>query len=151
VCSLNVVDNVLHFILYQGLFWFSKSALGQRNGLRLRIYGTKASAEWYQLNKEEVLISYGDGRRQVLDRASKVMEANAARYTRFKAGHSAGIIEALSNLYTDIHCALKQYKATGIQESQEVFGASLSMDGLKFLEAMVESHSTGRWVSVSKD
>lgn len=151
----DVIDNVTCLARYtqnvQGQFWFSKSALGHRNGLRLRIYGTKASAEWYQLNPEELLISYSDGRRQVLDRASNVTEANAARYTRFKAGHPAGFIEALSNLYTDIHFALKQYKVTGIQDSQEVFGASLSLDGLQLLEAMVESHKTGGWVSISKD
>ncbi|MFZ4801557.1 MAG: Gfo/Idh/MocA family protein [Chlorobium sp.] len=151
----DVVDNVTCLARYtknvQGQFWFSKSALGHRNGLRLRLYGTKASAEWYQMNPEEVLISYSDGRRQVIDRASNMPVASAARYTRFKAGHPAGFIEALANLYTDIHSTLKQYKETGIQESQEVFGASLACDGLQFLEAMVESHCKEGWVSVLKD
>jgi predicted dehydrogenase len=148
----DVVDNVTCLARYtenvQGQFWFSKCALGHRNGLRLRIYGSKASAEWYQMNPEEVVISYGDGRRQILDRASNVSEASAERYTRFKAGHPAGFIEALGNLYTDIHKALAQYKETGRQESQEVFGASLATEGLAFLEAIVESHSTSGWIAL---
>lgn len=72
----DVIDNVTCLARYtenvQGQFWFSKCALGHRNGLRLRIYGSKASAEWYQMNPEEAVISYGDGRRQILDRASNV-------------------------------------------------------------------------------
>lgn len=36
----------------------------------------------------------------------------------------------------------------GKQESQEVFGASLEMDGLAFLEAIVESHRGGGWAAV---
>jgi predicted dehydrogenase len=151
----DVIDNVNCLARYtqnvQGQFWFSKCALGNRNGLRLRIYGTKASVEWYQMNPEEVVISYGDGRRHVVDRASNVSVASAARYTRFKAGHPAGFIEALGNLYADIHSALKQYKVSRKQESPEVFGASLAFDGLQFLEAMVESHNQGGWVSVGKD
>lgn len=151
----DVVDNVTCLARYtqnvQGQFWFSKCALGHRNGLRLRIYGTKASAEWYQMNPEEVIISYGDGRRQVLDRASNMQVAAAARYTRFKAGHPAGFIEALANLYTDIHFALKKYKESGLQVSEEVFSASLALQGLHLMEAMIESHRKEEWISVSKD
>ena len=151
----DVIDNVICLARYtknvQGQFWFSKCALGHRNGLRLRIYGTKASAEWYQINPEELAISYGDGRRQVVDRDSNMPIASAARYTRFKAGHPAGFIEALGNLYMDIHNALRKYKITGKQQSQEVFGASLALDGLQFLEAMAESQSKRTWVIVGKN
>jgi hypothetical protein len=103
---------------------------------------------WIQVDfmeqNHEYVISYGDGRRQILDRASNVSEASASRYTRFKAGHPAGFVEALANLYTDIHEALGQYKATAKQESQEVFGASLALEGLSFLEAIVMSGDTER-------
>jgi predicted dehydrogenase len=138
-----VVDNVNCLARYsgnvQGQFWFSKCALGHRNGLRLRIYGSKAAAEWYQLNPEELVLSFSDGRRQIFDRA---------RYTRFKAGHPAGFNEALANLYFDIHKALEKYKATGRQESEEVFGADLAVEGLCFLESMVKSCQTHAWEKI---
>ena len=144
-----VVDNVNCLARYsgnvQGQFWFSKCALGHRNGLRLRIYGSEGSAEWYQLNPEELFLSFADGRRQIFDRASNAKVASLPRYTRFKAGHPSGFNEALANLYFDIHAALQGYKETGEQKSDEVFGADLAVDGLQFLEAMVKSCNTRQW------
>jgi predicted dehydrogenase len=148
----SVIDNVSCLARYtqgvQGQFWFSKCALGHRNGLRLRIYGSKGSAEWYQLNPEELVLSFADGRRQVFDRASNAKVASLPRYTRFKAGHPAGFNEALANVYFDIHAALSGYKVNGKQESEEVFGADLAVEGLDFLEAMVKSCESGRWEQI---
>lgn len=147
-----VIDNVSCLARYsnkvQGQLWFSKCALGHRNGLRLRIYGSKASAEWYQLNPEELLVSFADGRRQILDRASGAKVASLPRYNRFKSGHPAGFNEALAHLYFDIHGALLAYKAKGRWESDEVFGADLAVEGLKFLEAVVKSCATTSWQRV---
>ena len=147
-----VIDNVTCLCRYSdgvnGQIWFSKSALGHRNGLRLRIYGSEASAEWLQSNSEEVLLSFSDGRRQVLDRASAVAVAGLRRYNRFKAGHPAGFIEAYGNLYTDIAGCVRQYKTTGQWESEEVFGAELAAEGCQMCEAMVLSSHTGAWHAV---
>lgn len=147
-----VVDNVMCLARYtnnvQGQLWFSKCALGHRNGLRLRIYGTKASAEWYQLTPEELLLSYRDGRREIVDRGSHAGAAPQIPYARFKAGHPAGFVEALGNLYIDIRDTLARYREAGVQESDEVFGASLAEEGLRFFEAMMRSQDEGRWVAV---
>lgn len=148
-----VVDQVISMTRYdqgaQGAVWFSKTALGHRNGLRLRIYGSKASAEWAQMNPEELLISHGDGRREILDRGVGLPLASKPRYNRFKAGHPSGFVEALSNLYADIHTALKLYHKTGRQQSEEVFGATMALEGLNWLEAMVRSTRSKKWEKVS--
>lgn len=147
-----VVDQVTSLTRYdqgaQGAVWFSKTALGHRNGLRLRIYGSKASAEWAQMNPEELLISHGDGRREILDRGIGLPLASKPRYNRFKAGHPAGFVEALSNLYSDIHTTLKAYKKTGRQQSDEVFGAAMALEGMNWLEAMVRSTRSKKWEKV---
>lgn len=148
----NVVDNVNCLCRYtnnvQGQIWFSKSALGNRNGLKLRIYGSKASAEWLQVNSEELILSFADGHKQILDRASTVNIANEPRYTRFKAGHPAGFIEAFANLYSDIADLLIEYRKTGKMHSQEVFSVELALEGMKMLEAMVESSNSKKWQEV---
>ena len=148
----NVIDNVSCLCRYtnniQGHIWFSKSALGYRNGLKLRIFGSKASAEWYQANPEELTISYADGHREIIDRASDVEIANQQRYTRFKAGHPAGFIEAFANLYSDIAEALISYKANRKICSNEIFSVELALEGLKFLESMVESSHTKKWENI---
>ncbi|MEJ2619694.1 MAG: Gfo/Idh/MocA family oxidoreductase [Candidatus Thiodiazotropha sp.] len=148
----NVIDNVNCLCKYtkniHGQMWFSKSALGHRNGLRIRIYGSHASAEWFQSNPEELLVSFADGRRQILDRGIDTQVAGLPRYSRFKAGHPTGFIEAFANLYTDIAQSLQQYKLTNRWQSQEVFSAELALEGMKLLEAMVESASRGQWTAV---
>lgn len=144
-----VIDNVTCLCRYsediQGQMWFSKSALGHRNGLRLRIYGSKGSAEWYQACPEELVLSYADGRREILDRASTVEVANMRRYNRFKAGHPDGFIEAFANLYSDIADCLRQYRTTGQWTSENVFSAELAMEGLKLIEAMIKSMDKRAW------
>jgi len=149
----NIIDNVTCLCRYsnniQGQIWFSKSALGHRNGLEISIYGTKGSVKWVQMNPEELIISFVDGHKQILDRASNVNVADQAKYTRFKAGHPAGFIEAFANLYCDIEKALIEYKETGKWKSEEVFGADLATDGLKFMETMVLSSKTKKWEQVN--
>ena len=148
----DVVDNVICLCRYsegiQGQFWFSKSALGTRNGLRVRIYGSDASAEWFQANPEELLLSFSNGSRQVVDRASTVELAGMPRYGRFKAGHPAGFIEAFANLYVDIADCLWQYKSTGQWKSEEVFGAEFAAEGLQLFDAMVLSSKSRTWQAV---
>lgn len=151
----DVIDNASFLSRYpdqiRGQFWFSKSALGSRNGLRLRIYGTKASAEWYQLNPEEILLSHADGRREIVDRGSDVKVASQKRYNRFKVGHPAGFNEALANLYVDIHEALVMHQSGETFRSKEVFGADLALGGLRFLEAASRSVATRQWEKVAND
>jgi predicted dehydrogenase len=148
----DVVDYVSCLARYsrnvQGQLWFSKCALGHRNGLRLRIYGSEASAEWYQMNPEELVLSRRDGSRELRDRASGAAIAADGRYQRFKAGHPAGFIEALGNLYVDMHAALTQYFGDGQYHSDEIFGAGLAAEGLAFLEAIVASCQSHAWESV---
>jgi predicted dehydrogenase len=147
-----VVDNASCLCRYtgdiQGQLWFSKSALGQRNGLRIRIYGDQGAAEWYQLNPEELVLSFIDGRREILDRGSAVEIGNQPRYNRFKTGHPAGFIEAFANLYRDIADAVQQYQLSGYWHSNEVFSAELAVEGMEFLEAMVASAKTRTWQAV---
>ena len=138
-CLARYTNNV------QGQFWFSKCALGYRNGLRIKVYGSKASAEWIQSYPEELLVCYGDGRREILDRGSNIKVARNRRFSRFKAGHPAGFVEALANLYGDIHTALRGYYSTGYLQSDEVFGPALAKEGLIMFESMLRSFASGSW------
>jgi predicted dehydrogenase len=45
-----------------GTYYFGKSMLGYRNGLRIRVFGDRGSADWEQANPEELRMAYADGR-----------------------------------------------------------------------------------------
>ncbi|RTL57740.1 MAG: Gfo/Idh/MocA family oxidoreductase [Rhodocyclaceae bacterium] len=149
-----VIDDVMCLARYQqdvrGHIWFSKSSLGHRNGLRLRLYGSKAAAEWFQMAPEEVLISHADGHREILDRAGDAPLAAQARYTRFKAGHPAGFIEAFANLYRDIAGCLRQHQRGEAWQTEDVYDARLAIEGLTMLEAMVKSATSRQWEPTSR-
>lgn len=122
-----------------GRFYFGKSMLGHRNGLKIRVFGTDASAAWEQINPEEIHFAHADGRIEVLDRGAMASVCNQPRYTRFKAGHPAGYIEAFANYYEDIATSLSQYLAQGKWDSQEAFGSQAALEGMALLHSMVTS------------
>lgn len=141
-----VIDYVSASVDYEdgvhGSFYFGKSMLGYRNGLRIRIFGSRASIEWTQTNPEEFMLAYADGRVERRDRGGGGSVFADMRYTRFKAGHPAGYVEAFANLYMDIAIALRTYKTTGSWHSDEVFGSELDLSGLRLMQAMVDSANT---------
>ncbi|MBF9001160.1 Gfo/Idh/MocA family protein [Vibrio nitrifigilis] len=68
-----VVDNVLCIAKYSNNIvsniWFSKCAIGYRNGLKVRVFGSKGSASWTQMNPEILNVSYNNGQKNIIDRA----------------------------------------------------------------------------------
>ena len=148
----SVVDNVMCIARYaNGItsqMWYSKSALGHRNGLRIRVYGTKGSAEWFQMEPELLVCHSVEGAKTILDRAADIQVAGAPQYNRFKAGHPAGYIEAFANLYSDFADALNVFKNDGHLDPGWAYGAEQSASGLHVVEAIATSASENRWVAV---
>ena len=129
--------------------WYSKVAIGDRNGLKIRIYGDKASAEWIQILPG--ILSFCDalGRRWKIDRGNEDVEiCNQVRYTRFKAGHPSGFIEAFANYYHDIGIALRKYKNNQILEFEECFSVDESLEGIRLMEAIQVSSNTKSWCDI---
>ncbi|ACE90566.1 MULTISPECIES: Gfo/Idh/MocA family protein [Rhizobium] len=149
-----VLDNVQALVRCAGglhcSMWYGKTALGQRNGLRVRLYGSKASIEWLQETPEIAYFYDRKGRKQILDRASPdIMVANHTRYERFKAGHPSGFIEAFANYYADLADALLQRKAnTACLSHPYVLGLDEAEEGLRLLEAIERSRLENRWVDI---
>jgi len=146
-----VIDDVSCLAEYSGGIscdmWFGKSALGQRNGLSVQIYGDKASAFWHQQLPEELTINQKDGVRRIVDRGEDGHIMNKERYNRFKSGHPAGFIEAFANLYTDLADSLITFKETGYPESNFIFSAEKAEAGLKYFEAVSQSNQSQQWES----
>lgn len=149
-----IIDNVSCLARYTNNincnFWFSKTALGQRNGMKVRVYGQAGSAEWLQEAPELLNLADNQGGRFVIDRASGDAElCNQPRYMRFKAGHPAGFIEAFANYYYDIAEVLHTYLATRSQSaSPYVFGVEETLEGFRLFDAIAESSANQRWINL---
>jgi predicted dehydrogenase len=150
----DIIDNEYCMAQYEGdtsvRAWWGKTALGYRNGLQVRVFGDKGSAQWVQMDPEELRWSDDDGHHFTLDRGSGEAEtAGAKRYNRFKAGHPSGFIEAFANLYADIAESLWAHREGRKTASVFVYGAEQAEDGLKFLETVNRSSREGCWISMN--
>ncbi|MBT3033379.1 MAG: Gfo/Idh/MocA family oxidoreductase [Candidatus Thiodiazotropha sp. (ex Lucina pensylvanica)] len=148
-----IIDNTMCIARYSRdidcQIWFGKTALGNSNGLRVRLYGDKGSAEWYQMQPETLIIHDNKGRKTILERSSvDLILANDRRYNRFKAGHPAGFIEAFANLYYDIAMDIHRFKIDKKSNSPWVFGADVALEGLEMLETMEQSAIDKEWKTV---
>ena len=117
------------------MMW-GKSALGYRNGLRLRVFCERGALEWCQSEPEYLHFSKPDGSRQVIDRGQEDLSvANLARFNRFKAGHPAGFIEAFANIYADF-CGVLNGRSD--LDTVRHFTIDTAIQGIAFLELVEE-------------
>lgn len=149
-----LVDNVYCLAQYSNDLrlqaWWGKTALGHRNGLRVRVFGSKASAEWYQMKPEDLMWADNDGHYFVLDRGSgEARIAQEHRYNRFKAGHPSGFIEAFANLYADIAEDIRSLQQNRSAGNKYVYSSDHAKEGLEMLEGISRSALTGEWQSLS--
>lgn len=124
-------------------YWYGKAALGYRNGLRIRVYGSEGSAEWLQMEPEYLRLADVHGNVRLIDRtAGDNTIASQDRYCRFKAGHPAGFIEAFANYYADI--------AADIRGDNRAYALSCdtAVRGLVFLEKAQKSAQTSSRVTL---
>ena len=133
-----------------GYMWFGKTALGNRNGLRVRVFGTQASAEWFQQEPEKLFVNKGNGSLNIIDRGNAEGVAAEKRYNRMFAGHPAGFIEAFANLYRDIADGLELFKAGKDYFHPYLWTLDDEEKNLRFFEKAVISNKENRWVEFAE-
>lgn len=145
--NYNVVDDMKIWLEFQnntkGSFWITKTALGNANALSVEIYGDRASVKWTQGNAEELIISYNNGTKEVLNRSCDLIEATKKRYNRMTAGHPSGFIEAFANLYVDIALFYKN------EINSYIFGLDHTIESLNFFEKAMQSYKQGEWIEIN--
>lgn len=130
-----------------GTFLYTKVSLGHRNGLSIRILGSRASVTWRQADPEAAHMAYPNGEVHVVDRSSpQATHARLRRYERFKVGHVAGFIEAFANLYNDFAVGLGSDGMEGPWPLDE-YGVARAAEGLAVLSKMHAASAESRWVS----
>jgi len=148
-------DNASIMVEYEGgakgLYWASQVAVGCDNGLRIRIYGSKASLEWRQEDPNYLRVSHLDKPTEILSRGRAALYPEAARFSRVPAGHPEGYFEAFANVYASFIDALaKKASGEGLTEADLDFPkAGDGALGVEFIGKCVESSQKGAaWVDL---
>jgi len=126
----------------RGLLWSSQVAIGNSNGVRLRVFGEKGSLQWFQEQPNELVLTPLNGRVQLIKRGADDLSEDARARTRTPPGHPEGYLEAFANLYAGFAEAIR---ARCENRAPAPIGQNLptAYDGLKgvaFVEAVVDSH-----------
>ncbi|MDJ1638511.1 Gfo/Idh/MocA family oxidoreductase [Rhizobium rhizogenes] len=138
-------DNAHVMMRYQGgargLLWSSQVALGNSNGVRLRVFGSSGSFQWFQEQPNELIYAPLEGCVQIIKRGADDLSEDAKVRSRTPPGHPEGYLEAFANLYAGFAEAIRAQK-----ENREPGAVGrnvpLAYDGLKgvaFVEAVVDS------------
>jgi predicted dehydrogenase len=132
----------------RGMLWSSQVAPGNENGLRVRLYGSKAGLEFRQEHPNQLWFTPLGQPPRLITRGGNGSGGAAGHATRIPAGHPEGYLEAFAQLYRDVAEQLhaRWHKRDPDPLACTVPGVEDGALGMKFIEAVVESsRNDGRW------
>lgn len=134
----------------RGMLWCSQVAVGQENGLRLRVYGTRGGIEWAQEDPNYLLHApLGEARRRIT-RAGTAASAVANRVSRIPSGHPEGYLEGFAAIYLEAAAAINAAKR-GVPVDPAVTYPTVEdgVAGVAFVEACIaSSRRNGAWLKL---
>ena len=150
------VDDNAHVMLRytsgaRGMLWCSQVASGQENGLRLRIFGTKAGIEWEQENPNYLWVAPLGKPKYRLTRNGPGTGEAAARMSRIPSGHPEGYLEGFANIYAEAARAIiARRDGTPLDAAVTFPGLQEGLEGVAFVDACVRSSKrNGAWVNLA--
>ena len=135
----------------RGMLWCSQVASGCENGLRLRVYGTKAGIEWAQEDPNYLWVGPLNQPKYRLTRGGAGSGPEAGRVTRVPPGHPEGYLEGFANIYAEAARAiLARREGTTVDPAVTFPGLKEGLEGVAFVDACVRSSKrNGAWVSLA--
>lgn len=118
----------------------SKVATGEENGVRLRVYGEKASLFWDQEAPNYLTVKYPLAPDRIYKRNAPyvgALSAGAERASRIPAGHHEGFIEAVANIYDEFCAAVRDRRQHDHPAARE------GLRAMRFVDAALASNKAG--------
>ena len=135
----------------RGVLLASQISVGERNHLRLRVYGTEGGLDWTQETPDRLRLMAADGSERLLHVGGADLSARTRAHIRLPAGHPEGFIEAFANLYRNVARTLRVRNGAGEPGpfDDDFPTVQDGARGVHFIETAVESGRQGGWVSGS--
>jgi predicted dehydrogenase len=130
----------------QGILMASQIAAGEGNGMRIRIYGEKASLHWEQENPNILRIRRNTGPDETRHAGMAYLNPDALAVTRLPGGHPEGYLEAFAVLYREFADWLEAWRADKVAAPATLPGIRAGVRGMRFIDRAIESNHTGNWV-----
>ena len=129
----------------RGVLLASQIAVGEENGLKLRVYGERASLEWVQTDPNSLVVRWPDRPFEVRRTGGPGVSEAATAATRLPAGHPEGFLESFAVLYRNFAAALEARLAGRDPTSEELDFPTIDdgVRGMAFIDAVVDSSKRG--------
>lgn len=127
----------------RGVFTASQVSAGRKNGLRIEIYGSKASVTWDGEKPDELWIGYRNSPNQIIVKDPSLMKPAARGYADLPGGHSEGYDDTFKQVFRRFYASIADPSAAP-EYPQFVDG----LRQLTILEAELKSSSQHGWVDV---
>ncbi|HEV7718750.1 MAG TPA: Gfo/Idh/MocA family oxidoreductase [Arsenicitalea sp.] len=148
-----VDDNVNIMLRFEGgargMLWASQVAVGQENGLALRVFGEKAGLEWVQAEPNKMWFTEFGKPKQLLTRGGAIDgTAASAMGVRIPAGHPEGYLEAFATLYSQFADVIR---GTGAAFAPLLPSLEDGIEGMEFIAASIKSsQNDSKWTKFSE-
>ena len=140
----------------RGALLASQVAVGEENGLSIRVYGERRGLRWRQESPNQLQVTALDGPEEIWSRGQDHVAPRspaAARATRLPPGHPEGFIEAFANVYANA-CDTIRARLQGVDPDPLALDFPTVDDGLRgmlFIEAAVRSaRSPEKWTRLPR-
>lgn len=135
----------------KGVLHASQICAGEENNLNIRIYGTKAGLQWFQMEPNSLIVKWLDKPMEILRTGGSTLYPAAAAHTRIPGGHPEGYLEAFASIYRNFaYCVRARLDGTEVDPIYQDFPTVADgVRGMKFIEKVIASgKSEAKWVKV---
>lgn len=123
----------------KGTMSFSQIALGEENGLSIKVYGDIGSLEWQQENPNKLITRWLNEPMKIYTPNGNDMYPEALAVSRIPAGHPEGYLEAFATIYKNFAKHLLAVLNGETIENPDYPTAADGVRGMQFIYAAVES------------
>ncbi|MEM9850276.1 MAG: Gfo/Idh/MocA family oxidoreductase [Bacteroidota bacterium] len=135
----------------KGVLHASQISAGEENNLNIRIYGTKAGLQWFQMEPNTLYVKWLDKPMEILRTGGGNLYPVAEAHTRIPAGHPEGYLEAFASIYRNFAYCVQARLAGKVPDAihQDFPSVSDGVRGMNFIYKTIESgQSEEKWIQV---
>lgn len=124
----------------RGIIVATQIATGERNDLRIRVWGDLGGIEWAHCDSQRLILRRPDCPDQVFHAGADYLGATARAATRLPVGHPEGLIEAFANIYRDFADAIL---SGSLISGTQLCGITDGVRSMDFVETALRSSRGG--------
>jgi predicted dehydrogenase len=124
-----------------GVLVASQIAAGDRNGLRLRVYGEKGGLDWWHEAPQILTVNWPDRPTETLHAGASYLR-RGTQESRLPTGHPEGFIEAFANIYRDFADHIRNGGETLVP------GIEDGVRGMAFIQRAIASSKARAWIDL---